>query len=88
MGGIQEAVAIPYALLMFKSLQLKGKFMYEREAVFRLIKMVESGLLKLGKGAGLKVVGPYDLENWHEAFDAAEKNAGWGVQVLLSPQKK
>jgi len=85
MGGIHETVAIPYGLLMFKSLQLRGKFMYERDAIWRLIKMVESGLLKLGRGAGLSVVGPYPLESWEEAFDEAKKKTGWGVQVVLSP---
>jgi len=85
MGGIQETVAIPYGLMMFKSLQLRGKFMYERDAIKRLIKMVESGLLKLGEAGGLKVVGPFALEDWEEAFDQAEKNAGWGVQVIISP---
>ena len=88
MGGIQENVSTPYALLMSKSLQLRGRFMYEREAILRLLKMVDSGMLPLGARAGLKVVGNYALADWEEALGAAEENAGWGLQVLLNPQKK
>ena len=88
MGGIQENVSIPYALLMSKSLQLKGRFMYEREAILRLIKMVEGGVLQLGARAGIRIAGTYSLADWEKAFSAAEENTGWGVQVLLAPQKK
>lgn len=87
MGGIQDPVAIPYGLLMFKSLKLQGKFMYERSAVQRLIKLVEKGHLIVGEKAGLKIAGIYGLNDWKAAFDAAAANAGWGVQVLIDPRK-
>jgi hypothetical protein len=40
MGGVSDDVAIPYLLVMFKSLQLKGRFMYERDDYLNFIKMV------------------------------------------------
>jgi predicted RND superfamily exporter protein len=43
MGGIVGGVGIDYSMLMFKNLTLQGKFMYEREAVVQMIKMVEKG---------------------------------------------
>lgn len=52
-----------------------------------MIKIVEKGKLKLGKGAGLKVAGTFGLASWKEAFTTAAENAGWGVQVLIDPRK-
>lgn len=85
MGGIRGDVAIPYGAVMHRDLKLKGKWMYPRDAVGELVKMVENGLLKIGKPAGFKVVGKFSLEEWDEAFTAAEKNAGMGEQALICP---
>ncbi|CAD6585291.1 MAG: hypothetical protein ASARMPREDX12_001962 [Alectoria sarmentosa] len=41
---------------MHMSLTLKGKWMFEREDIKSMIKMVNSGVLKLGESAGLRVV--------------------------------
>ena len=44
---------------MHMSLTLKGKWMFEREDIKSMIKMVNSGVLKLGESAGLRVVGTF-----------------------------
>ena len=88
MGGVTENLSLPYGLIMFKNLQLRGRYMYSREAVERIIRLVESGMLKLGSAAGLSVAGPFGLGEWEEAFAEAEKQTGWGVQVVISPGKK
>lgn len=85
MGGIMEDISIPYSLMMFKSLQLRGKFMYDRAAVQRMIAMTEMGRVPLGDRAGLKNVGTFSLEQWEEAFIKAEENSGWGLQVVINP---
>jgi threonine dehydrogenase-like Zn-dependent dehydrogenase len=85
MGGIQSDISIPYSLLMIKSLQIKGKFMYERHQVIRLIGMVEAGLIKLGAEAGVEVVSVHKLEDFEAALDAAEKNSGFGKEVVFEP---
>lgn len=85
MGGIQSDISIPYGLLMIKSLQLKGKFMYERHHVTRLIAMVEGGLIKIGSEAGVDVVSSHKLEDFAAALDAAQKNAGFGKEVVFEP---
>lgn len=85
MGGIQGDVSIPYNLLMFKSLQIKGRFMYERQAIVQLTGMVEAGIVKLGKAAGVEIVGAYKLEDIDAALDAAAENSGFGKEVLLAP---
>ncbi|KAF2179431.1 GroES-like protein [Zopfia rhizophila CBS 207.26] len=85
MGGIRDDVAIPYHLIMHKDLVLKGKWMYGREDVQAVIKMVEAGLLKIGEPGGLKVANDYPFNDWEKAFDAAEKNAGWDTCVVMRP---
>ncbi|PVG03608.1 isopropanol dehydrogenase [Serendipita vermifera] len=85
MGGIREDVSIPYALLMLKSLQIRGKFMYQRSSVIRLIGMIECGLVKLGEASGVKVVGTYSLDQYDAALDAAADSTGFGKSVVFTP---
>lgn len=49
-GGIRGDVAIPHGIVMHRNLLIKKTWMYPREAVPELIKMVEVGVLKLGQG--------------------------------------
>jgi threonine dehydrogenase-like Zn-dependent dehydrogenase len=83
MGGIQEDYAIPLRQVMRKNLTLKGTWMYNREQV--LIKMVETGILKLGKQGGVKNVSVFGLAEWEKAFDYASDNSGASTMVLLRP---
>ena len=78
-------MSIPYMLIMFNSLQLRGRFMYEREDVRQILKLYERGLLKVGPAAGYKTAGKYGIDDWDKAFEAAQKTAGWGSQVLMAP---
>jgi threonine dehydrogenase-like Zn-dependent dehydrogenase len=55
--------------------------MYEREDVRGIIKLVEAGVLKLGKSAGQEVVGQFPLEEWQKAFEAAANNPETGKIV-------
>lgn len=85
MGGIRESVKIPYFLIMFRSLQLRGRFMYERSDVQALIKLYEQGLLKLGPAGGYKESPIFALEEWERAFEKSEEISSWNTQVLLRP---
>ena len=85
MGGIRDDVPIPHSVVVHWNLTLKGKWMFEREDIKSMIKMVESGVLKLGESAGLRIIGKFGLEDWDKAFTAAEKNAGMGETALLTP---
>ena len=80
-----EDVPFPHWEIIYKNLTLKGKWMFEREDIKRMIKMVENGMMKLGESAGMKIVGKFGLEDWDKAFTAAEKNAGMGEMVLITP---
>lgn len=85
MSVIGHDVAVPYALLTWNSLTVKGQFMYEREDARLLIKMAEAGVLKLGSEGGIEVVGKFKLEEVDEAFAAATKNPEVGKLVAIVP---
>ena len=85
MGGIRGDIPIPHHAVMHNSLQLRGKWMYERDDIEALVKMIEIGVLKLGEKDGVKHVGTFKLENWEKAFDAAAENSGIGRVVVIAP---
>ncbi|KAF4637310.1 hypothetical protein G7Y89_g774 [Cudoniella acicularis] len=86
MGGIPGKVQIDYILVMLKSLRIQGKFMYERDTVAKMVKMIEKGNLKLGEmHTGAKTVAKFGLEDIQEAMQVAKKESGWGKQVVLLP---
>ena len=85
MGGISDDVAIPYLMTIIKSLQLKGKWMYERDDCLGFIKLIERGLLKLGPEMGFRVAGTFGLDEWEKAIDEAAKSSGFGAYVVLEP---
>lgn len=83
MGGIMRDVALPHAIIMHKDITIKGKWMYPKEAIPELVRMVESGILKLGSTAGIEAV-RFSLDDWEAAFKAAESSQ-FGRYVVLNP---
>ena len=85
MGSTTDDIPISNLMLVAKNITIRGQFMYEREDIRGIIKLAESGLLKLGKSAGGDVVGQFPLQEWERALDVAEKNPGAGKLVLFVP---
>jgi threonine dehydrogenase-like Zn-dependent dehydrogenase len=83
MGVIMKNIDIPYAMAVLNNLTIRGQYMYERSDVVALIKMVETGVLKLGKAAGHEVVGKFEFEQLVEAIEAASVNQDPGKVVVL-----
>ncbi|RAO73809.1 uncharacterized protein BHQ10_009821 [Talaromyces amestolkiae] len=81
MGGIKGDVALPLGYVMHANMTIKGKWMYERDDILKLIKLVESGRLRVDYGSVKK----YALEQWEEAFEVAASEAGPGKVVALVP---
>ena len=81
MGGLDGNLTIPVKVVVGRDLQLRGKWMYSRQDVKNLIKMVEIGLLKLG---GQKV-DKFALEDWEKGFNAAAQYSGSGGAALIVP---
>ena len=75
-------VAIPHLPIMHKNIRLYGKWMYEREDIADIFKMVEAGLLDLST---IRIVGEYPLEKYKEAWDHAAEMAGFGETVVIKP---
>ena len=85
MGGVLGDIQVPYSLIMGKGLTLRGTFMYTREQMDSLIRLVETGMLALGEKAGVEATGKYTLGDWEAAFKAASKEAGPGKSTSFVP---
>ncbi|KAF5561815.1 alcohol dehydrogenase 2 [Fusarium phyllophilum] len=83
-GAPSGSISVPYTLVMHKNINIIGKVMVSRGGVELTIKMVNSGVLKLGKrgGSSHKV---YGLEEHHEAFEDARQNSGFRVYTDVAP---
>lgn len=82
MGGIADDVALPYGRIMHLDIQLKGKWMYEREDITTLIQMVRAGVMKLSQ---VEIAGKFELKEWERAFEVAKEKADIGQIVLITP---
>lgn len=85
MGGQRGDVSIPHFFVMRRDITLKGKWMYTRDDLLHLVKMVQAGVVKIGKAGGRKVTGVFGLDDWKQALDHAAAEAGLGKQVLFKP---
>ncbi|KAI4152982.1 MAG: hypothetical protein LQ340_002584 [Diploschistes diacapsis] len=85
MGGLLGDLAIPSRVVMHRNLQLKGKWMYERGDIPGFMRLIHSGLLKLGGKGGNEVTGRFGLEQWKEAFDMAAQKVLPGQMTLIVP---
>ncbi|KAI3326758.1 GroES-like protein [Xylariaceae sp. AK1471] len=76
MSGLSGTIALPYFLMIVKSLELKGKWMYTRPEIGNFIKMVETRTLKIGKAAEHQVHGKFKREEHEAALEIAAKHTG------------
>jgi threonine dehydrogenase-like Zn-dependent dehydrogenase len=88
MGGFLEDIPIPLGLVMHKNLTMKGKWMYGRDGIQGVIKMVEAGILKIGEQAGMRKAGGFEFKDWEQAFDMADAYSGWDSFVMMKPPGK
>lgn len=85
MGVVTNDLAVPYSYLVWNSLTVKGLYMYERADVTGLIKLAESGVLKLGEGAAMTVLGTFGLEDIEKALELAASDTRAGRVVAITP---
>jgi NADPH:quinone reductase-like Zn-dependent oxidoreductase len=85
-GAPSGNVSFPYAYAMHKNLKITGKVMVEREGIEATIRMVESGLLKIGKLAGAKTAF-FPLEKHEEAIEHAGKHGGYKNYTFIAPNE-
>ena len=85
MGGLFGGLTIPARSIVSNNIQLKGKWMYERQDIAGFMRLVNSGLLKLGASGGNEITGKFGLEQWSEAFNNAAEKARVGQMTLMIP---
>ena len=81
MGGIREDVVLPYSWMMRYGIEVRGQWMYPRDAVARLVGMVRSGQIRLDGFA----VTEFPLERVNEAVSHAAANAGPFKLTVVRP---
>lgn len=57
--------------------------MYERQAILQFVKMLERGLLPMGKDC--METKAFPLEDWKEGLDMGAEHNGIGKCVVLAP---
>ena len=81
--GAMGTVPFDYMSLMFRSINVKFQFMFSREELSRIVRLVENGAVALGRAAGHQTV-TFALEQAEEGYRVAEQEAlGWGSQAVL-----
>ncbi|KAJ9137437.1 GroES-like protein [Pleurostoma richardsiae] len=85
MGGIFGELPATGAQMLWKSLTIRGQYMYERADIPGFLRLAESGLLKLGKEGGVEIVGKYPLEEIDKAFETAKAKSKAGQLCMVTP---
>jgi NADPH:quinone reductase-like Zn-dependent oxidoreductase len=85
LSGSLFTAPLPYFSMMLRNITITGKFMFTREEVVLIARLVEAGTVKLGKQAGHEVGGEFKFEEWEKALDVAQEFTGWGKHVTFTP---
>jgi alcohol dehydrogenase len=81
MGGIREDVALPYAWMMRYGIEVRGQWMYPREAIRRMIAMVRAGQVSLEDFH----ITEFPMDQVNEAVTHAAANAGAFRLTVVRP---
>ncbi|MBN9087197.1 MAG: alcohol dehydrogenase catalytic domain-containing protein [Reyranella sp.] len=81
MGGIRDDVALPYAWMMRECIEIRGQWMYPRDATQRMIGLIRSGLIRLEDFA----VTEFPLDKVNEAVAHAAGNTGPFKMTVVRP---
>ncbi|HEY2874345.1 MAG TPA: zinc-binding alcohol dehydrogenase family protein [Reyranella sp.] len=81
MGGIRDDVLLPYAWMMRECIEVRGQWMYPREAPQRMVGLIRSGLIQLEEFA----VTEFPLAKVNEAVAHAAANAGPFKMTVVRP---
>ncbi|XYH98376.1 zinc-binding dehydrogenase [Sorangium sp. So ce1128] len=81
MGGVAAGLELPYRYLMRSCITLRGQWMFPREAVARLVRLIRSGLLTLDHFD----VTEFGLDRANEAVAHAAASAGPFKMTVIRP---
>lgn len=85
-GGVPGDVPFPYGVALWKGLTIKGSMMCPREYVVELVKLIETGMLRLGPHSGMRSHGLFDLHEWKVALETAKVESGQGRGTFFAPR--
>ncbi|KAH0426322.1 hypothetical protein CcaCcLH18_10387 [Colletotrichum camelliae] len=88
MGGVAGDVGISHPGIMFRNITIKGQYMYTREQVGEVVRLVESGVVKLGEAAGHEKPVAFGLADWNMALREASDRGSWGQAVVFVPEQE
>ncbi|KAF5706721.1 alcohol dehydrogenase [Fusarium mundagurra] len=80
--GAHHELKLPTIFIVINDITVKGKWMYTKDDMRNMIKLVEAGYLKLD---AVQTVGNFPMEKFAEAFEKAAKISSPLSQVLISP---
>jgi alcohol dehydrogenase len=81
MGGVRDDVALPYAWMMRECIEVRGQWMYPRDATRRMVGLIRSGLVRLEDFT----VTEFPLEEVNEAVAHAAANTGPFKLTVVRP---
>ena len=85
MGGVFSNVEVPYGIVMWNSIRIQGRYMFDREHALRVIKLVETRMLKLGPGENSGIQAEtFKYKDVEKALDKTE-GGKWGSHVVMEP---
>src|SRR3569833_104348 len=85
MGVIKSDLAMPYHMAVWNSLTIKGQYLFDRKDVAALIKMAETGILKLGAAGGWEITGKFSLGEIEKGIEIAASQTAAGQLTLVIP---
>lgn len=86
MGAVFGEVGIPYFWCVRNNIRIQGRYMFDNWHVEQVLRLVESGNLRLGSGENSGVhVDSFKLQDITQALDEAEKKNNWGNMVVIEP---
>lgn len=81
MGGIQEDLALPYAWMMRNCIEVRGQWMFPRDATVRMVELIRSGLIRLEEFE----VTEFPLEEVNEAVKYSAGHTGPFRMTVVRP---
>ncbi|RDW58338.1 hypothetical protein BP5796_12268 [Coleophoma crateriformis] len=86
LSGALSTATLPYTSILFRNITIIGKWMFTAQEMDALARMVEGGIIKLGKQVGHENVGGgFKFEEWEQGLLEAEGAVEWGRHVMFMP---
>ena len=83
-GGPSGVIHVPAGAAMYKDIQIIGKLMASRESIEATIRLITSGLLKVGRKGGAEVH-TFRLEEHRQAEEYAVQHGDWKNYTYVLP---